>query len=259
MRIMTTNIWGDYFNNPVEMRLNGILKVYENYRPDIIGFQEVTDSWYRSGLFEGLSCDYRFAGTSICDNCNYTPLAYKKEYSLIASGFERLDGVTDTSKVITWAVLKGTDGKSFGVCNTHFWWMTGSDEHERLRLSNADQLSRLMEYLRKRFCCPVFAFGDMNCRCTSKAFTVVYLLNGIVQLYDIAEKKDDIGSHHGDPVKAADGNFKGSRSGLDHTYSIDHIIGTKDGYNVKSYSVVEDSYVLDATDHSPVYADIELL
>lgn len=41
MRLMTTNIWGDYFDNPVDVREDNMYKVYENYSPDVIGFQEV--------------------------------------------------------------------------------------------------------------------------------------------------------------------------------------------------------------------------
>ena len=40
--------------------------------------------------------------------------------------------------------------------------------------------------------------------------------------------------------------------------SLDHIVSLgKDGFEVISYRVVTDSFVLDATDHSPVFADVE--
>lgn len=44
----------------------------------------------------------------------------------------------------------------------------------------------------------------------------------------------------------------------DHTYSIDHIVAYGEGYKVLTYKIVADQYALDATDHSPVYADIVL-
>ena len=33
---------------------------------------------------------------------------------------------------------------------------------------------------------------------------------------------------------------------------------TKDGYNVNAYQVITDQDALDASDHSPVFADIEI-
>ena len=40
--------------------------------------------------------------------------------------------------------------------------------------------------------------------------------------------------------------------------SIDHMVGYGEGYKVSEYYIVEDQDALDATDHSPVYVDIEL-
>ena len=37
MRIMTSNIWGDYFGNPVDERLDQVLTIYRKYAPDILG------------------------------------------------------------------------------------------------------------------------------------------------------------------------------------------------------------------------------
>ncbi len=256
LRIMTTNIWGNYFNNPPGNRKDNMYKVYEIYEPDIIGFQEVDKSWYESGMLEQLSAEYTFVGTSLCDNVVFVPLAFKKKYNLIAKGFEYLDYTTDTSKSIAWAVLSAED-KKFAVCNTHFWWMTG-EVHDLVREKNAAQLSRLMKALAERFDCPVFAFGDMNCTCTSGVFTKVYPKAGVSMLYNEAIEKDDISSHHGDPVKNEDGSFTGAKTEKDHTHSIDHIVARGEGYKVLTYKIVTDQYALDATDHSPVYADIVL-
>ena len=55
MRIMTSNIWGDYFGNEVETRQGGLIETFFRYSPDIIGFQEVTGNWYNGELFKELS------------------------------------------------------------------------------------------------------------------------------------------------------------------------------------------------------------
>ena len=258
MRIMTTNIWGDYFNNPVGVREGNIYKIYENYKPDIIGFQEITSRWYNSNLFKRLADEYFFVGTELANSCNYVPLAIKKNYTVWAKGYELFSDTFDFSKGITWAVIsENNDNKIFGVCNVHFWWKQDDPIHDTVRAKNAQQLSEIMKYISARFNCPVFAFGDMNCTRSSQVFNTVYPANGIKPLFDQAEIKDDISSHHGDPIADSDGNYHGKRTINDNTASIDHMISLGDGFKITQYRVVEDQYALDATDHSPVFADID--
>lgn len=260
MRIMTTNIWGDYFGNPVAPRMEGIYSVYKNYSPDVIGFQEITVSWNESGLFEKLAAEYNFVGTHILDTVSFVPLAVKKKYMLLANGFEYFADTADKTKAVTWAIVKDDcNGKAFGVCNAHFWWMARNEEDFRIREKNAAQTATLMQYLSKRFDCPVFAFGDMNCGRDSAVFKTIYPSLSIKHLYDCTQNRDNISSHHGDPIIGDGGVCVGKKTVDDHTHSLDHIIAYGKDFNVLQYRVVEDKYVLDASDHSPVYADIELL
>lgn len=255
MRIMTSNIWGDYFKNPVDVREDFLYDVFKDYSPDIIGLQEVTKSWYNGRLFPWLSEEYEFVGTELMNNTNYVPFVYKKGLKLISKGYEYHENTPDASKGITWAVLKREDGGIFAACNTHFWWRTGP-EHDEIRVLNAKQLASLMESLRARYNCPVFAFGDMNAYITSDCFKV-YKERNIVNLLDIAEEKDTVGSHHGDPVLGEDGRYHGCKTQEDYTKSIDHLVALGDEFKVLQYRVVEDQKALDATDHSPVYVDVE--
>ena len=256
VKIMTSNIWGDYFGNPVHPRADQLCNIYKKYAPDIIGFQEVTANWYASALFDELRKDYAFAGTEIADNTNFVPLAYKKHFKLLAKGFEYHEDTPDPTKGITWVVLEDSERcVRFAASNTHFWWVPGT-EHDLIRVKNADQLVSLMNHLHEKYGCPVFAFGDMNCTVDAEVFTV-YKNNGIMHLYDIAEIKDDISSHHGDPQKGDDGLYHGSKTSDKHDRSIDHIIGLGDGFTVAEYRIITDQDALDATDHSPVVADIK--
>ncbi len=296
MRIMTSNIWGDYFDNEVQIREEQLFNVYKKYDPDIIGFQEVTSGWYESSLFTRLSENYKLIGTELFDKCNFVPIAVKKSFRLIAKGFEYFENTPDESKAITWAVMD--DGQNrFAVCNTHFWWMRGSeseadrkllepvigqmiywnqDKHDDLRAQNAAQLTQLMKFLQEKYACPVFAFGDMNSTITESVFDV-YKANGIQKLFEVAKQRDRICTTHGNPVRGSDGVFHGVKStdayinsfrqvlGLPerkdqegYYTSIDHMIGLGEGFKVMQYRVVEDQEALDATDHSPVYADIFL-
>lgn len=259
MRIMTTNIWGDYFNNPVEVREKNIFHIYEEYAPDIIGLQEITPNWYKSNLFHWLAKDYYLVGTELLESQNYVPMAIKKNFTLVAKGYEPAADTPDISKGITWAVVKNGKGQTFGVCNVHFWWRQGTAEHEAIRGKNAQQLADVMKYITGRFHCPVFAMGDMNCIRSSQVFKVIYVVNGLAHLYDLTENKDAVSSMHGDPVPDSDGNYHSEKTRMDYTSSLDHILAMGEGYKVLQYRVIEDQYALDASDHSPVYADIELL
>lgn len=291
MRIMTSNIWGDYFKNPVSLREQDLFSVYRKYAPDVIGFQEVTPAWHDSKLFLNLRKDYNIIGTDMCDRKSFTPMAIKKEFAIIAYGHEQLENTPDFSKSITWAVLERA-GVRFAVCNTHFWWMRGNEaewikkdfgvenytlhDHNMLRCENARQLSAIMKQLNGRYDVSVFALGDMNGTATEEMFDV-YAQNGIISLYNVAEQRDNICSIHGDPVQGDDGRYHGKkttpeyiaelRSTLSlpqteeadaHLCSIDHIVALGDGFKVVSYCVVEDQKALDATDHSPVFADVDL-
>ena len=91
------------------------------------------------------------------------PLYYKTEkFSILEFGWERYEKTEDKSKGITWALLveKETE-KKIAVLNTHLWWKQGS-EHDALRVINAKQLFAKMKYLKEKYSCPVFAFGDFN-------------------------------------------------------------------------------------------------
>ena len=255
MRIMTSNIWGDYFGNTVDVRIDDIYGIYKKYDPDILGLQEITKRWYESGLFERLAEEYAWVGTEIADSNNFVPFCYKKSYKLIAKGYEYLVETPDVTKGITWAVLKAEDEKLFAVCNTHFWWRTGP-EHDEIRVKNAHQLVRLMKYLKELYNCPVFAFGDMNTTLSSDVFEV-YSQNGIKHLHDLADQKDNMSSHHGDPVCGEDGKYHGKKTENDKSFSIDHMIVLDDKVKVSQYRIIEDQPALDATDHSPVFCDVE--
>lgn len=254
MRIMTSNIWGDYFCNPVDVRIDDIYGVYKKYDPDILGLQEITKRWYDSGLFERLAEDYFWVGTEIADSNNFVPFCFKKSYKLKSKGYEYLAETPDVTKGITWAVLENEDGKIIAFCNTHFWWRTGP-EHDEIRVKNAYQLIRLMKHLRETYDCPVFAFGDMNTTILSDVFKA-YSEEGVVNLYALTENRDNMSSHHGDPVRGGDGKYHGKKTENDKSCSIDHIVALGDEFKVLQYRIIEEQPALDATDHSPVYVDI---
>ncbi len=292
MRIMTSNIWGDYFGNSPIGRDRQLLDVYEKYAPDVIGMQEATWAWYGCALMPELEGKYHIIGRDVSGEANnFVPMAISKQFTLIDKGYERLEDTPDISKAITWCVAE-RDGRTVAFCNTHFWWMKGNedvvlrrncgvedfslDDHNGLRQKNANQMARLMKRIFEKYSCPVFAFGDMNSTIEEGVFSE-YAENGINKLFDLAEERDETCSIHGDPKRDENGVYRGvvankeyikwfrnrlflreDESLPDYFTSIDHIVSLGDGFTVKQYRIVEDQGALDATDHSPVYADVEL-
>ncbi len=251
MRIMTSNIWGDYFGNAVSPRDEQLIAVYTRYAPLILGLQEATAGWHDSALLSWLREGY----TVIGDVGNYVPLAVHKTCSVVAQGYEPLTHTPDESKGITWVVADTPAGR-IAVCNTHFWWRVG-EKHDAIRVENAHQLVARMRALRETYACPVFAMGDMNSPRSAGVFAV-YELEGVRHLHDLAAEKSTISSHHGNPVLGEDGLYHGSRTTNDADLSIDHMLVLSTAVSVSTYHVIEDQDALDATDHSPVYADVFL-
>ncbi|MBE7053232.1 MAG: hypothetical protein E7391_03030 [Ruminococcaceae bacterium] len=255
MRIMTANIWGDYFNNPVMPRKNAIVNLFKKFSPDIIGLQEINPSWFNADIPSAVKDEYTVVGNIVS---NYVPLYYKTEkFSILEFGWERYEKTEDKSKGITWALLveKETE-KKIAVLNTHLWWKQGS-EHDALRVINAKQLFAKMKYLKEKYSCPVFAFGDFNAIDGSDALNYLEK-NGVFTSYKFADSFSKISSHHGDPENLGNGIFKGKETLNPKEKSLDHIVTFKDEIKIKKHDLAIYQEILDATDHSPVYIDFDL-
>ena len=274
MRIMTSNIWGDYFGNEVSSREGQLYDVYKKYDADVIGVQEATGNWWKGEMFRNLIKDgytlispYNvnpddFAAepcAPLHEGFNYVPLFVRRsKFKILECGYEVLRNTPDRSKAITWAVIEDKEtGKLCGVVNTHFWWMSRGQDDNLLRAENAKQLVAVNKYINSKYFCPVFSFGDMNTILGSEVFEV-YDINHIVHLLDKAEKGSKCSSHHGDPVRGEDNRYHGKKTENGKDKSIDHMVGYGEGFKVSEYYIIEDQDALDATDHSPVYVDIDL-
>lgn len=258
LRLLTANIWGDYFDNPVELREDAFIDAFAAYQPDVIGMQEVTYNWYHGDLFTALDAEYELIEKFPGMTHNYVPLLYKRDrFTLLESGYHQYTQTDDKSKAYTYAVLETIEnGQVLAVINTHFWWKSGG-EHDAIRMVNAQELTECMLKLREAYNCPVFAFGDLNCTTYAGPFHL-FAEHDIVRLRDVAKSFSKKSSHHGNPVKGEDGLFHGAKPKNPEAKAIDHIIGFRGDYEVTTYQLILDQPVLDASDHSPLYADILL-
>lgn len=257
IRLMTSNIWGDYFGNEVDVRDRQLEGIYRKYLPDVLGLQEMTKSWWDSPVWQSLSDQYHFVQADTQGRLNFTPLLYRSSrLEVIACGYQLYHIELDPSKGFTWAVFKIKDNSAlFAVFNTHFMWPNGV-EYDVIRRYNAMELTQAMQHITCLYDCPAFFMGDLNCTVDSLAWQ---LLNkaGYVTSFSVADTCSPISSHHGDPVRGEDNRYHGKMTENPKEKSIDHIGLSASGHVLRQV-VVTDTDALDATDHSPVYIDAAL-
>lgn len=256
IRIMTSNIWGDYFGNPVPPRAALLTTIFNRYHADILGFQEATANWWSSGLFRDLKKNYTAVPTETDGRVNFTPLFYRtSRFELLDSGWHLFHEKLDPSKGWTFAVLKEKEsGMVFAVFNTHFWWQLEIKD-EVIRRYNAMEMNFAMKQIADSFQCPVFFMGDLNCRYNSSTWEYLRENNWRTS-YSCTNDHSTCSSNHYNPVIHEDGTCTGSTTDEPKEFSIDHI-GIPDGVKVLRQYAVIDREALDATDHSPIFADVE--
>lgn len=260
LRMMSFNIWGDYFQNPVAERDLAIADIIRRYQPDVIALQEVTANWWASRLFTTLAPSYAPVVGQANGKNNFTPLLFKKDrFELVDEGWDLYHEKLDRSKGVTWAVLKDQiSGKRFAAFSTHYWWQ-GTPESNYIRTVNSDMLLKRLDALRDQYTCPVFGGGDFNCWATSDPLSKLWQ-NGYASAQDIADTASPVSSHHGDPRRDDDGKYHGSPrpEKNEKRYSIDHLIVLPEHVHVHRLQVVLEQDALDASDHSPITMDITL-
>lgn len=257
VRLMSSNIWGDYFGNEVESRAHGLERVYRRYLPDVIGLQEMTRGWRESSVWASLADEYDFVPAPTEGRHNFVPILYRRgTVEVTDSGFGLYHEELDPSKGYTWASFRRlSDGKSFTVFNTHFMWKNGI-EYDTIRRYNAFELNAVMTEVWKTYGFDTFFMGDLNCTHDSPAWRF-FEENGWTSSYLLADESSLLCTWHGDPVRGEDGLFHGKASVRPCGESIDHI-GMKKTCRVLRQVVVTDADALDATDHSPVFCDAAL-
>lgn len=278
LRIMSHNVWKCDDNLPewkangedcsAAARAKGMIRVYTETQPDIIGCQEMSFVMADEIICGLAEQGQRYALLWGRD----TPVLYRQDrlelldsdFLLYPTEFPGWEGAFNNSGTKSWcmAVFRDkTDGKKLIFMSTHLWWMSseptaknyqaGSDEARVYQLNMA--MDRL-EQFRLQHNCPVVLVGDLNADYTKPVIQNA-LNRGYAHAHDIATEyaDQDWGYHYcfGDGYKPyVEAPFE---------QAIDHILvkfAPRDF--VRRFERYTPDYYLPLSDHSPVFADVIL-
>lgn len=278
LRLMSHNIWNCDNNLPAwqakgedcsaQARMPGMVRVYRETGPDIIGLQEVSllqaDLLLRGLLDDGQRYAMLWG--------KFTPVIYRQDrLELVESEFytypEEMDGwdgeFNDVkSKSCSIAVFRDKqDGKLLVFATTHLWWknndpkaknyQAGSDEARVYQLNMT--MDRLEAY-HEKYGCPVVLVGDLNSKYNSPVIQNA-LAREFEHAHNIAVEfaDEDWGYHYcfGDGYKPYEP--------APFEKAIDHILVkyAPAGF-VRRFERYTPEYYLPLSDHSPVFADVVL-
>ena len=284
IRLMTHNVWNHDNNDPrweargedcsAQARVGGLLRIYEDTMPDIIGGQEFTylmTDLVKEGLDKGQGHYTLIWG-------RFTPIYYRSDkFDLLDSEFgtypEFMEGYEGKfndvrSKCFNLGVFRVKEsGKIFIFATTHLWWkksppdesylakhgyQIGSDEARQLQISIVS--SKVNEY-RQKYNCPAVIVGDMNAHYDAPAMADLRA-QGYRHARFIATEyaEEAVGYHYCFPDRYETYYFdRPFEMALDHIY----VIGEEEG-SVKRFERYSPEYYLPISDHSPAYIDWEL-
>lgn len=284
IRLMSHNIWNRDDNSPdwekngedcsAKVRVNGLIRVYKELMPDVIGCQEssalMADLLSQNFEKEGLKYTIVWG--------RFTPIIYRSDkLELIDSVFhtypEHIDGFEGEfndvkSKAFNLGVFRVKEsGQLFVFATTHLWWKQspsdklfsqGSAYQEHSDEAREYQLSTLIKTA-KEYClkynCPAFVVGDLNTDYNSKAVQTA-ISCGFKHARNIATEyaEERVGYHNCFP-------WGYERKYFDTPFekAIDHILvfNEKTG-SVKRFERFSPEWYFPISDHSPAYVDVEL-
>ena len=284
LRLMTHNVWNRDSNTPewaekgedcsAQARVGGLLRVYKELLPDVIGGQEVS-SLMADLLKEGFQGE-KLGYTLIWGR--FTPILFRtdkldlidSEFGTYPESIRGFEGSFNDVRSKSWnlAVFRvKSSGATFIFVTTHLWWkknppdesyinkrgyQVGSDEAREQQI--AIVVDKIMEYSNK-YNCPAVLVGDMNTDYNSIAMR--YVRNhGFRHAHDIATEyaEESVGYHYcfpdGYKKQYYDEPFE---TAIDHIY----IMGGAEG-SVKRFERYSPEYYYTISDHSAAYVDWEI-
>ncbi len=263
VRIYIHNVYGhDAADTPLEERVRLMTEMIGSYSPDIVGFQECSPTIRNKFRISAYMTTYGYTEVPVKPTnekkCNYTPLYYKADlFDIVDMGYDYFEGEKNDSgsKTATWAVFKDRkSGKLFAVLSTHFYWQSDSGPE---RIQNAKQVLARCKQIADKYGCPVIAGGDLNTKYNTDP-TRILKNGGLKHIYELAEKRNEVSSHHSYPIFDKEYGYFTLLNGPTNSYlsSIDHIFAYNyEGITLKNYYILADELALMTSDHCPIITD----
>lgn len=253
IRVMSSNV--RYFNIFTDIgeqswlnRAGLLVKGIQNYAPGVIGFQEATKLQYNYLKDVLYQYDSVIKYRDFLPNSEGCPVFYRTDlYNLVDEGSFWLSETPDrmsrdwdagSYRICTYVILqdKATE-KKFVVFNTH--------------LDNASEVARVngialvLEKIKEFGSLPAMLMGDFN----AEEGTVTYL--------SATENFDDVKYRTEDTMTSC--TYQAFGKHLDYD-CIDYIMISKQGFEVKQYKVITDTYDgVYSSDHFPIFTVLELV
>lgn len=201
-----------------------------------------------------------------------TPVLYRQDrlelldsdFLLYPMEFPGWEGEFNNDCTKSWCIAvfrDKTDGKKLIFMSTHLWWKSGDPVSESYQAGSDEarvfQLNMAMDRLEKfqtEYHCPIVLVGDLNADYTAPVVQNA-LSRGYAHAHNIATEfaDQDWGYHYcfGDGYRPY--------AGAPFEKAIDHILVKFVPENfVRRFERYTPDYYLPLSDHSPVFADVEL-
>ena len=251
-RIMSFNILSEEWDAKAVMEGRDIRvsAVILNYHPDVAALQEVSNAWYP--VLENYIGDvYDFTRKKIPSGSGtYTTLIYNTETTkLIEEGIHIFSvGNSKRLRSVVWGVFESIATKErYVVFSTH--WDVGAEKQSQ-RIIQATEMAELANEFYQKYKVDIFACGDFNASDTTTEYKTFLEKAGFVD----AKKNAKVINR---ACKTYHTLFQDVSTG---TYeSIDHITFMEQtAPKVLYYNTLIAQYVIDGSDHCPIYIDIKL-
>ncbi len=251
-RIMSFNILSEEWDSAAVMEGRDIRvsAVLLNYLPDVAALQEVSNKWYPI-LESNVGGIYKFTRKKNLEGSGtYTTLVYNTQTTkLIEEGLEYYSvGNSKRLRSIVWGVFESiATGERYVVFSTH--WDVGA-ERQWMRMTEAKEMAEFCKELYNKYKVDIFACGDYNASENTEEYKTFLQESGFVD----AKKNANVinracTTYHTLFQSVSTGTYE----------SIDHITFMEQTKpKVLYYNTLIADYVIDASDHSPIYIDIKL-
>lgn len=250
-RIMSFNILSEEWDSAavLEGRDVRIPAIIFNYHPDVAALQEVSNAWYPI-LEDYIGDTYKFTRKKTpSGKGTYTTLIYNTQTTSLIKEDIRIYSVgnSDRLRSIAWGLFESKiTGERYIVFSTH--WDVGAEKASQ-RLTQAKEMAALAKQLSEEYNADVFACGDYNASESTTEYKTFLSEAGFVDAKTAALVKNRT-------CKTYHTLFQSVST--DTYESIDHItFSAATASKVLYYNTLINDYVIDASDHCPIYIDIK--